>query len=496
MGEQLNDGGGTSTSSAVAAAVEILSRTETGKASNENFVTLDVPISTGQDVNPKEWPRIKKWRAVAIGAMMTFISPITSSMVAPALPYLATDLEFTSTIEIEMSLSIFVLAFALGPLILAPLSEVYGRRKILMLSMAFFTIFNAACGAAQSKTQMLLFRFMAGIGGSAPVAISGSIVSDTFARSEMGTAMSYYVLGIILGPAIGPIIGGFLTQALSWRWLFYIISIVSGFVLVVAFFFLPESYGPYLVLRASLQADKLAHVHHPKPNVFNVLRDAIVRPFILLFTQPISQIIAIFVAFFYGVMYIVLTTFSALYTKNYSEATQISTLHYFSLGLGFLIANRFSGGFLDVLSVYMQKRNNTPHKPEYRLILCIPGVIFLPIGIFIYGWAAEYTLHWIVTDIGVMLFTTAVGLSFQACSLYTVDVYTRYAASALAATTSLRSLAGFGFPLFAQDMYDSLGYGWGNSVLGFIAFVFGVPAPILLYIYGERIREKSKFAIG
>ncbi|KAJ3110000.1 hypothetical protein HK100_003179 [Physocladia obscura] len=496
MAEPVNNGGGTKTSSNVAMTVEMPFRTETGKASIETLVTVDPPISTSQYVNPKEWPRSKKWRAVAIGAMMTFISPITSSMVAPALPFLAADLDFTSTIEIEMSLSIFVLAFALGPLILAPLSEVYGRRKILLFSMAFFTIFNSACGAAQSKTQMLLFRFMAGIGGSAPVAISGSIVSDTFVRSEMGAAMSYYGLGIILGPALGPIIGGFLTQALSWRWLFYIVSVVSGVVLLVAFFFLPESYGPYLVLNANLEADKLAHIHHPRPNVFNILRDAIVRPFILLFTQPISQIIAIFVAFFYGVLYIVLTTFSSLYTNKYGETTQISTLHYFSLGLGFLIANRFSGGFLDVVSVYMQKRNNTPHKPEYRLILCIPGVIFLPIGLFIYGWAAEYTLHWIITDIGVMLFTIAVGLSFQACSLYTVDVYTRYAASALAATTSLRSLAGFGFPLFAEDMFDSLGYGWGNSVLGFIALVFGVPAPILLYIYGERIREKSKFAIG
>ncbi|KAJ3095880.1 hypothetical protein HK100_005707, partial [Physocladia obscura] len=465
----------------------------TDSLTSEILVTIDqLPIP--REINPKEWPRSKKWKTVALGSAMSFISPIVSSMVAPALPFVAADLGFTTEFEIEMALSIYVLAFAVGPLILAPLSEVYGRRRILLIAMIIFTVFNAACGAAQSKAQILLFRFLSGFGGSAPIAICGSVVSDTFAKNEMGAAMAYYGLGIILGPALGPIIGGFLTQGLSWRWLFYIVSIVSAVIWTAVFFLFPETYAPYLNYHERRRVDKLAHVDLPKPNVLNILRDAIVRPFVLLFTQPIAQVIAIFIAFVYGVLYIVLTTFSALYTSKYGEATQISTLHYFSLGLGFLIANRFSGTMLDSMSMYMQKRYNTSHKPEYRLVLVIPGIFFLPIGLFIYGWAAENTVHWIVPDIGIMFFTISVGLSFQACNLYTVDVYNRYAASALAATTALRSFAGFGFPLFSDSLYARLGYGWGNSLLGFIGLVLIVPVPILFYIYGERIRTRSKFA--
>jgi len=79
---------------------------------------------------------------------------------------------------------------------------------------------------------------------------------------------------------------------------------------------------------------------------------------------------------------------------------------------------------------------------------------------------------------------------------YIVDSYVRYAASGVAAAVVLRSLAGFGFPLFAPAMYNALGYGWGNSVLGFVAVVVGIPAPLLFWIWGERLRARSTFAAG
>lgn len=85
-------------------------------------------------------------------------------------------------------------------------------------------------------------------------------------------------------------------------------------------------------------------------------------------------------------------------------------------------------------------------------------------------------------------------LNFVCIQTYIVDAFTLHAASALAAVTFWRSCAGFGFPLFAPAMYNALGYGKGDSILGAVAIVIGCPAPRLFWHYGERIRAASKYA--
>jgi hypothetical protein len=126
----------------------------------------------------------------------------------------------------------------------------------------------------------------------------------------------------------------------------------------------------------------------------------------------------------------------------------------------------------------------------------IPASLMVVPGIFIYGWTAHYHTHWIWPNIGVFIFSAGTMIVFQGSQTYTIDTYTRYAASAMSAVTLLRSLAGFGFPLFGIDMYEALGLGWGNSLLGFIAVGIGLPAPVLLWRYGPAMRAKSQYSAG
>ncbi len=124
--------------------------------------------------NPKNWTMKKKWAATLVVSSFTFISPVSSSMVAPALTSIAKEFNITNEVEIQLTLSIFVLAFAIGPLFLGPLSEIYGRVPVLQLSNLFYLIFNIACGVSRSKGQMIAFRFLSGLGGSAPLAVRPS----------------------------------------------------------------------------------------------------------------------------------------------------------------------------------------------------------------------------------------------------------------------------------------------------------------------------------
>jgi multidrug resistance protein len=195
---------------------------------------------TGPDdpFNPKNWKMSRKWAATFVVSAFTFISPVSSSMVAPAMKVMSQDLAITTQLESAMVLSIFVLAYAVGPLFLGPLSEVYGRVIILQLSNMWYLVWNLACGFAQTGPQMMVFRFMAGLGGSAPLAIGGAVLGDCFTAEQRGKAISIYTLAPLLGPAVGPIAGGFISQSTTWRWVFWATTILDGVIQVFGFFFL------------------------------------------------------------------------------------------------------------------------------------------------------------------------------------------------------------------------------------------------------------------
>lgn len=132
--------------------------------------------------NPKNWPSKKKWVTMSIVSLFTLISPVSSTMVAPALPAISAELHITSEFVSQLTLSIFILAYAIGPLFLGPLSETYGRAIVLQLANLFYLAFNIGCGFAQTQGQLIAFRFLSGLGGSVPLVVSTNmhlIAGDT-----------------------------------------------------------------------------------------------------------------------------------------------------------------------------------------------------------------------------------------------------------------------------------------------------------------------------
>ncbi|MCJ1404435.1 hypothetical protein MMC11_007660 [Xylographa trunciseda] len=465
-----------------------------------NLVTWDGP---DDPENPKNWTRKRKWLATLVVSSFTFISPVSSSMVAPAIASISAEFFITNEVEQQLVLSVFVLAYAVGPLFLGPLSEIYGRVPVLQLANLIYLIFNTACGFSKTSGQMIAFRFLAGLGGSAPLALGGGVLSDAWSADERGAAISIYSLAPLLGPAVGPIAGGFITQNTSWRWAFYATSIADALIQLSGLFFLQETYPPKLLhtkakkLRKETgNEDLYTEFEHPDRKLSKVLKVSLIRPFILLGTQPIVQALAVYMGYLYGIMYLVLSTFPTLWTERYGESIGISGLNYISLGLGFFLGTQICAPLNDRFYRMLKKRNNGVGRPEFRIPLMLPGSIFVPAGLFIYGWTANYHTHWIFPNIGTAIFAAGNIVCFQCIQTYLVDSYTRYAASAIGAATVLRSLAGFGFPLFAPYMYAALDYGWGNSILGFIAVALGIPAPILLWKFGQGLRERSPFAAG
>lgn len=434
---------------------------------------------------------------------MTLVSSVASSMVVPALDQIRREFHGTSPVEQQLIFSIFALAHAVGPLILAPLSELYGRVPLLLLSNALFFIFSLVCGFAPSKQSILAFRFVSGLGASAPLAIGGAVIGDMFRPEERGSPMKYYAMGPLWGPAIGPLLGAWVVQKSKWPWIFWGTSIANAVTLLAALWTLRESYSPYILHR------KAENLRRRTGNVLlrskgeDLVNQSVITKISrsvsfslkMLCTEPIVQTMAVYMSISYGVLYLILGTISTSFQVAYHESIGVSGLNYISLGLGFFIGAGICGKSID--KHYQKQKNRHPQKrgmPEYRMPLALLFWFSAPLGLLTYGWSVQKHVSWPVPNIGLFLLGVGTVTAFQCVTTYIVDTYTRYAGSAMAGLTLIRALAGCGFPLFGPPMFRTINYGWGNTALAVSALVIVGPIPIIFWLFGEKLRKRSGLA--
>lgn len=171
-----------------------------------------------------------------------------------------------------------------------------------------------------------------------------------------------------------------------------------------------------------------------------------------------------------------MTTIPTIFQETYGETIGIAGLNYLALGIGLTGCSQINARMLDLIYRKLKDRNGGVGRPEFRLPSMVPGTFFLPIGLIILGWTAQNKVFWLVPDIGIAFIGGGMILNFQSIQTFVIDAFTLHAASALAAVSFLRSLAGFGFPLFAPAMYNALGYGKADTILAAFAVVIGCPA--------------------
>lgn len=257
---------------------------------------------------------------------------------------------------------------------------------------------------------------------------------------------------------------------------------------------LSETYAPILLERKT----KRLRAETGNPNLKSKLdsglsskdlfKFSIVRPTKMLLRSPICSVISVYCAMTYAYLYILFTTFSAVFSDQYGWEGGVVGLSFLGLGIGSLIGQWVFTHFGNKI-VRKAIANNT-FQPEHRLYLMTMGGVFLPVGLFWYGWSVQAKTHYMVPIVGTGVLGFGLLMTFMPASTYLVDVFTVHAASAMAANTVLRSLTAALIPLSSQKMYETLGYGWGNSLLAFLSLGL-VPLPFVLIKYGERIRKAS-----
>lgn len=450
--------------------------------------------------NPRNWPLAKKWITATIVSLYTLVTPLASAIMAPGLPDLAIKFGITDSTVLALTLSIFVLSYAIGPLFVAPLSEVYGRVWVLHLGNLFFLAFNLGCALSPNTASLIVFRFLAGLAGSAPTACGSGVISDLFLERERASAMALYSIGPMIGPAIGPIMGGFIAESVGVLYVFYVIAAISGVAAIIGIPLMKETYAPVIRLRLydmALDPEKIVE-GHPVLTAHHMDKWAYLwvnlkRPAILLTRSFICFILSLYMALMYGIYFLLFTTFPDLFANVYHFSVGIGGLTYIGIGFGFVVATVFSAQLSDKIYIYLTARNGGRGNPEMRVPALIFGSLFVPVGLLWYGWSAQAEAHFMMPIIGTSIFGFGILTCFLPIQLYLVDTFT-YAASATAAASTFRSFLGFAFPLFGQQMFATLGYGGGNTLLAAFAIIIGIPFPVWIYFAGERIRAKSSLA--
>ncbi|KAI1327088.1 cycloheximide resistance protein [Xylariaceae sp. FL0255] len=455
--------------------------------------------------NPYNWPVWKKAVNCGLISAMTLFSPLASSIFAPAIPEVEAEFHNSSLEIASFVVSVYLLGFAFGPLIIAPLSEMYGRVIIYHVCNVGFVAFTVACALAPTLNALIGFRFVAGLFGVSPLTIGGGSIADMVTQENRGAVLSLYSVGPLLGPIIGPIAGGFLSSAKGWRWNFWLIAIFMGFITIVMLIFAKESYAPIILQR---KADRLRKetgnpLFRSKLDVglstADFFKRGAVRPLKMLVLSPIVWIMALYTAITYGYLYLEFTSITEVFQETYGFSTSVVGLAFLGLGvgsfLGVTIYSVTSDRYIRRKAAEADRKaeamgtEKKGMKPEYRLQLLPYGAALVPAGLFIYGWTAQYKIHWIVPIIGTGIGGIGNLLVFLCIQTYLVDAFTVYAASAVATNTVIRSIAGAVLPLAGLQLYATLGLGWGNSLLAFIAVAL-LPVSVVMLKCGERLRTK------
>ena len=165
--------------------------------------------------NPRSFSIFRKWMIVSIVSAGSTCVTCASSMYT--MTYSQIRAEFhVSRLVATLGLSLFVVGLGLGPMILGPLSEFYGRRPIYIISFGFFMIWLIPSAVAKNIETELVARFLDGFAGSAFLSVAGGTVGDMFVRNELQAPMMIFTASPFIGPPLGPMIAGFINQYTNW----------------------------------------------------------------------------------------------------------------------------------------------------------------------------------------------------------------------------------------------------------------------------------------
>lgn len=278
-----------------------------------------VTFTPGDPENPKNWSKLYKWYCTMVVAITCFVVAFASSVITADL--IGVEETFGVSEEVALlTITVFVVGFGVGPMIFAPLSEIYGRRVIYGSTLLLAVIFIIPEALAKNIGTLIVCRAIDGIAFSAPMTLVGGTLADLWRNEERGVPMAAFSAAPFIGPAIGPLVGGYLSDAAGWRWLYWIQLILAFIVWVLITFTVPETYAPSILgRRAKKMRKETGSDEHVTEQDLDLrpfterLSVFLFRPLQLLFGELIVFLISVYMSVLYGLLYMFFVAFPIVY---------------------------------------------------------------------------------------------------------------------------------------------------------------------------------------
>ncbi|KAI0467740.1 major facilitator superfamily domain-containing protein [Xylaria cf. heliscus] len=501
-------------------------------------MTLNVE-ATPQDVDtepPSERPAdlgekysafttMEKRGIVLASAAGAFFSPLSAQIYFPALDALSRDLKISVT-EVNLTVTTYMIVQAIAPMFVGSLADTGGRRPAYILCFIIYIAACIGCALAPNYAALLVLRALQSAGSSSTVSLCQAVVSDVITSAERGSYVGFTSVPIILAPSLGPVIGGVLSQYLGWRWIFWFLAILSGFVLVLFLLFMPETcrllvgdgsirphrfYRTFWQLfkdarrRKSASRDSGGTLTHQDTNeesqkTFSFRKPDLTRTLLILFEKEMFLLL-MYSSLIYAGFYAVATAIPSIFARLYGFDGLKIGLVYIPLGTGSIVSVFVMGRLANwnyrrhcrILNIpYDRSRQQDMAGfpiEQARLQISIPFLALFTAVLIGFGWSLEYEAH-LAVEI-VLLFLQGVTLVAFSNLLSTllVDINPGSAGAATAANNLTRCLVGAGASAFINPLITAVGVGWAFTIIA-LSYVVFFPALWLVLRNGVKWRAE------
>lgn len=461
-------------------------------------------VSFGEDsMDPENIAMHISWpRKYYISTLVTLVSGVIT-MISSCWSLVAEDVMSHFHISREvgvLGISLYIFGLGCGPLLLSPISELYGRRITFIFSLSFSVAWQCLVIWGPTIEGVLFGRFLSGFFGSSFLSVASGTISDIFTKDQIGIPMTFYALAPFAGPSLGPVLSGAFNKD-GYKWPFIVMMIVSSVLLGLITFTVPESYKPVLFIRKAKRLRKETgdekyyaplEILRRDANIFQLIFLSVRRPIALLLRDYMIGVLSFYTGLVLAIIYLYFEVFPYIYPKLWNFTVMETGLAYLGLLTGMIIVCPSCLVFQKNYARRVEHHGGKP-TPEMRFEALFYGAFCTPAGLMIFAWTCYSHIHWIGSLIGSAVFGAGVFFVFVGVFAYTVDAYRRFAASAMACNTFSRCIMAGVFPLFGRQMYEGMGINWAGFLLAMIS-VGMIPVPFLFTKYGPFLRGKSPYA--